>query len=124
MFNGCSALTTLNVSGFDTSQVTSMYSMFSACEKLSSLDVSNFDTSRVTNMCWMFNGCESVSYLNLSTWDTSKVIDMSRMLDFRHSRFDLGEWEVDCVENYEDFRGYGVRDATYKGMTIDELFAK
>lgn len=124
MFNGCSALTSLDVAGFDTAKVTSMDSMFSNCEKLSVLDVRNFDTSQVTSMYWMFNYCESVSYLDLSNWDTSNVTNMSRMLAFRHSRFDLGEWEVDCVENYEDFRGYGVRDATYKGMTIDELFAK
>lgn len=124
MFNGCSALTSLDVAGFDTAKVTSMDSMFSNCEKLSVLDVRNFDTSQVTSMYWMFNYCESVSYLDLSNWDTSNVTNMSRMLAFRHSRFDLGEWEVDCVENYEDFRGYGLRDATYKGMTIDELFAK
>lgn len=37
MFYGCSALTTLDVSNFVTSQVTDMSDLFSWCQKLSSL---------------------------------------------------------------------------------------
>ena len=54
MFSGCSKLTSLNVSNFDTSKVTNMGYMFSGCSKLTSLNVSNFDTSEVTNMGSMF----------------------------------------------------------------------
>ena len=46
MFNGCSRLTSLDVSKFDTSKVTDMGSMFSECSSLTSLDLSNFDTSK------------------------------------------------------------------------------
>ncbi|MDY3026021.1 MAG: BspA family leucine-rich repeat surface protein, partial [Candidatus Faecivicinus sp.] len=55
--NGCSSLTSLDVSGFDTSNVTIMSWMFAGCSSLTSLDVSSFDTSKVTNMWWMFDGC-------------------------------------------------------------------
>ena len=54
MFDACSGLQTLDVSNFETSQVTDMSSMFDACSGLQTLDVSNFDTSQVTNMRGMF----------------------------------------------------------------------
>ena len=34
-----------------------MQTMFQRCEKITSLDLSNFDTSKVTTMGWMFYGC-------------------------------------------------------------------
>ena len=40
----------LNVSNLDTSRLTNMGFMFSNCEELSTLDLSKWDTSNVTNM--------------------------------------------------------------------------
>ena len=55
MFYNCHALTTLNVSNFDTQNVTNMSNMFTDCSALTTLDVSNFDTKNVTDMSWMFS---------------------------------------------------------------------
>jgi len=66
MFAGCNALTSLDVSKFDTSNVTSMYGMFSDCNALTSLDVSKFDTSKVTYMSWMFDGCTALITITAS----------------------------------------------------------
>ena len=57
MFYKCSNITKINLSNFDTSQVTNMYSMFDGCLSLTSLDLSNFDTSQVINMRSMFYDC-------------------------------------------------------------------
>ena len=76
MFKGFSKLTNLNLSNFDTSNVTDMNSMFSGCNKLTSLDVSHFDTSNVTDMNSMFNGCNSLTSLGISNFDTSNVKGM------------------------------------------------
>ena len=54
-FNDCSSLTGLDLSGFDTSSVTSMYIMFYGCESLTHLNLTSFDTSKVTNMDFMFS---------------------------------------------------------------------
>jgi len=43
------------------------------CSSLTSLDLSNFDTSNVTNMYKMFSGCSSLTSLNTSNWDITKV---------------------------------------------------
>lgn len=79
MFQSCSSLASLDLSGFDTSQVTSMYNMFNGCSSLTSLDLSGLDTSKVTHMASMFYGCSSLTSLDLSGFDTSQVTDMASM---------------------------------------------
>ena len=79
MFEGCSSLTSIDLSGFDTSNVTQMSSMFSGCSSLTSLDLSNLNTSKVFQMLGMFEGCSSLASLNLSGFDTSAVVDMASM---------------------------------------------
>ena len=77
----CSSLTSLDLSNFNTSQVTNMGSMFSYCSSLTSLNVSNFNTSQVINMGSMFSYCSSLTFLNLSNFNTSKVLDMGSMFN-------------------------------------------
>ena len=79
MFNDCSSLTSLDLSNFDTSKVSSMYNMFNMCYSLTSLDVSNWNTSKVTNMSSMFHNCESLTSLDVSNFNTSNVTNMSEM---------------------------------------------
>ena len=81
MFSGCSGLTSLDVSGFDTGSVTNMSYMFDSCSSLTSLDVSGFDTSNVTNMQNMFNSCSSLTVLDVNGLDTSSVTNMSYMFN-------------------------------------------
>ena len=79
MFQYCDALTSLDLSGFNTSNVTDMSNMFDSCSALTSLDLSNFNTSKVTNMKQMFEYSRSLTTLDLSNFDTSNVTDMSDM---------------------------------------------
>ncbi|MGM9800866.1 MAG: BspA family leucine-rich repeat surface protein, partial [Candidatus Limisoma sp.] len=79
MFRLCSSLSSLDLSNFDTSKVTDMYCMFDSCSSLSSLDLSSFDTSKVASMGFMFSSCSSLSSLDLKNFDTSNVTDMYRM---------------------------------------------
>ena len=72
-----SRATTLDVSNFDTSKVTDMSQMFSESQA-TTLDISNFDTSNVTNMRAMFDGSK-VTTLDVSNFDTSNVTNMSGM---------------------------------------------
>ena len=81
MFNSCSNLTSLDLSNFNTSNVTNMGSMFGYCRSLNQLDLSNFNTSQVTTMGGMFKYCNALTNLDLSSFDTSRVINMSGMFD-------------------------------------------
>ena len=57
MFDGCSSLKKLNISNFNTNNVTKMGCMFRGCSSLKELNLSNFNTNNVTNMNYMFEGC-------------------------------------------------------------------
>ena len=80
MFQNCSSLTSLDVSGFNAQNVTGMNAMFWNCSSLTSLDVSGFDTQNVTNMSAMFGSCGSLLTLNLGDkFDASKVSNVANM---------------------------------------------
>ncbi|EAG6812582.1 BspA family leucine-rich repeat surface protein [Listeria monocytogenes] len=81
MFNSCRALEELDVSHFDTSSVTNMSYMFYDNRNLEVLDVSNLDTGLVTNMYAMFEDCTSLEELDVSHFDTSSVTDMYRVFN-------------------------------------------
>ena len=79
MFRGCSSLASLDLSSLDTSSVTDMTGMFVNCSSLASLDLSGLDASHVTGMSSMFYGCSSLASLDPFGLDTSQVKDMSSM---------------------------------------------
>ena len=60
MFSGCSSLTSLNLSNFNTSNVTNMCAMFSLCLSLMNLNLTSFNTSKVTDVSYIFSGCKKL----------------------------------------------------------------
>ena len=76
MFYKSTSLKSIDVSGFDTSKVVNMNGMFWGCNNLKNIDVSNFKTSKVTDMNNMFADCSSLTALDLSNFDTSNVLYM------------------------------------------------
>ena len=79
MFYQCSNLISINFENFDTSQVSEMGSVFRSCSKLSSLNLSSFDTSKVASMGAMFNLCTNLKTINLINFDISNVKNMDSM---------------------------------------------
>ena len=74
MFNGCSALSSLDLSNFNTAIVSDMSLMFGGCSVLSSLDLSNFYTKEVRDMSYMFSRCSALTTIYASDkFVTSKV---------------------------------------------------
>ena len=65
MFDGCSDLRTLDISNFNTSQVTNMNGMFAGCETLEKIDLSNFDTTNVKSMDKMFESSDALKSIKL-----------------------------------------------------------
>ena len=99
MFYCLYSLTSLDLSNFDTSKVTDMSSMFSSLYGLTSLDLSNFDTSQVTNMGSMFSSSAGLINLNLSNFDTSQVTNMDSMFSelSRLTSLDLSSFNTSRV---------------------------
>ena len=74
MFYGCSSLSNLDVSNFNTSKVTNMASMFDDCENLETIYVSNgWNTSNVGNSLFMFSNCLNLVGGQGTTYDASHV---------------------------------------------------
>ena len=76
MFYKSTSLKSIDVSGFDTSKVVNMNGMFWRCNNLKNIDVSNFKTSKVTDINNMFADCSNLTTLDLSNFDTSNVLYM------------------------------------------------
>lgn len=103
MFSGCSNLTKVDLSGFDTSKVTDMRCMFYGCSNLTYVDISGFDTSNVTNMELMFNECRKLSKVDLSGFDTGQTTSMNAMFRGCNSlvSIDLSGFDTGRVTNME-----------------------
>ena len=79
MFNGCSALKSLDLTNFNTAKVTNMDNMFYRCSTLTSLDLKNFNTANVTDMNHMFYDCSALESLVITNFNTAKVVNMGNM---------------------------------------------
>ena len=79
MFYNCENLLSVDLGGFNTSQVTNMEHMFHNCKRLENVDVSSFDTKNVTRMWHMFCGCRSLISIDVSSFDTKNVTSMGNM---------------------------------------------
>ena len=111
MFKYSQAIT-LDVSNFDTSNVTNMRSMFYNSQA-TTLDVSNFNTSKVTNMTEMF--CSSqATILDVSNFNTSNVIYMGLMFgNTKTTTLDVSNFNTSNVTDMHSMF------ATSQATTID-----
>jgi len=94
-----SGLKQINVSNWDTSNVTNMSNTFSHCELLASVDVSKWNTSKVTNMEGMFVDCNLLASVDVNKWNTSKVTDMASMFSSCGTlrSIDVSKWNTSNV---------------------------
>ena len=81
MFNGCTKLESLNLQNLKLSAAENLNSMFQSCYSLRQIDSSNLDASHVKTMSGMFSQCSSISSINLSNLKLGSVIDMSYLFD-------------------------------------------
>jgi bacterial surface protein 26-residue repeat protein len=102
-FTFCRNISKLDISKWNTSNVTNMSGMFYYCNSLNSLDVSKWDTSKVTNMSGMFQECSQIKTpLDVSKWDTSKVTTMKSMFKYCSSpSLDVSKWNTSSVTNMD-----------------------
>ena len=99
MFSKCIDITEIDLSNFDTSEITRMRYMFRGCSSLISLDLSNFKTSKVERMEYMFYNCSSLTSLDLYNFNTSKVNHMEYMFGNCSSliSLDLSNFDISAV---------------------------
>ena len=103
VFHGCSALFSLDVSNWNTANVTDMHAIFSDCSNLTTLDVSKWNTANVTSLRAVFSGCSKVTTLDVSNWSTDKVTDMSSVFSgcSRLTSLDVSNWNTANVTDMD-----------------------
>ena len=126
-----SGVTSLDLSNFNTSNVTSMYMMFNGCSGLTNLDLRSFNTAKVTMMASMFKDCPKLASLDLSSFNTAKVTNMSKMFENSDKLVTVyvgNEWTTSSV-NYSAEMFYnstsivGGKGTTYNANHIDKAYA-
>ena len=94
-----SKATSIDLSSFDTSNVTNMYGMFQD-SKVTSLDLSSFDTSKVTTMRSMFDSSAATEIKGLENFNTSKVTKMDEMFaESKVTTLNLSSFDTSNVTN-------------------------
>ena len=79
MFDNCAFLEEVDLSSFDTSRVKNFCAMFGDCYRLKSLDVSHFDTTSATSYRYMFANCYGLEEIDVSNFTGQKVDDLCNM---------------------------------------------
>ena len=104
LFSVCSGLMSLDLSGFDTSNVTHMFYMFFGCSRLTNIYVDDdWNTARVTNSDAMFLGCDLLVGGNGTTYNADHINAEYARIDKpgRPGYFTPKEQKMDIVENGE-----------------------
>ncbi|MBE5745994.1 MAG: BspA family leucine-rich repeat surface protein [Clostridiales bacterium] len=103
MFRFSTSLKSLDLSGFDTANVTNMSHMFDHCTSLETITFgSDFNVSNVTNMSHMFYYCTSLETITFgSDFNVSNVTNMSHMFDHCTSllELDLTGFQTSSLKN-------------------------
>ena len=80
MFEVAYMIEEINLSNFNTENVTNMREMFTECKNLKEIKgINNFKTNKVKDMSGMLGGCIELEFIDLSNFDTSNVTNMSKM---------------------------------------------
>ena len=110
VFSRCENLLNLDLSSFNTNNVTTMANMLSQCSKLESVNMNSFNTSNVTKMNSMFQSCTQLSSLDLSNFDYGKIINISYFLSGCYSLTNLnfgtnlGKGYTQKSTNYSNYK--------------------
>lgn len=109
MFRSCLSIETIDISSFDTSNVTNMQDMFamwdSENEKVIENQLTdiifgdNFNTNNLTTITQMFIGCNNLKEIDVSDWNTSKITNMYSAFAWCTSlkKLDLSKWDTSNV---------------------------
>ena len=115
MFTGSKA-TSIDLSGFNTSNVTSMTGTFSNLN-LKSLDLSNLDTHNVSIMADIFMG-STIDEIDLGTFDTTSLKNTSRMFSgLKTNKLILTDFDTSKVMNMQAM----FRNVVFETLDLSEL---
>ncbi len=112
----CIFLKRIDLSGFNTENVTDMKFMFYDCVNLVDLNVSNLNTSTVTDMSYMFCNCQSIKTIDLRSFNTHNVTNMNVMFGNCRATNEIKvsqKWTNEKASTKNMFRECGVSSVSF-----------
>lgn len=96
MFNGCGHITELNLSTFNTQNVEDMQYMFYKCAKIKELDIAHFKTENCTNLSYTFGYCYELESVNVKDWDVENCGSFTGTFAYCYAitSLDLENWDT------------------------------
>lgn len=96
-----SAVEEIDLSGWDTSGLTSTSDMFTGCYFVKTIDLSSWDTSNLENTAFMFSECNALTEIRMDNWDTSNFTRVQSMFAGCASleKLDLSKWNMSNAQN-------------------------
>lgn len=118
-FGHMSSLTSIDLSGWDVSNVTTMVSLFIDCSSLTEIiGISNWNVGNLTTMKQMFSGCISLISLDLSNWNTGNVTDMKFAFG---STSEIGTMALTTIGDTSNWNTSKVTDFSYMFQLCSNL---
>ncbi len=103
MFFRCESMAAITgTATLDTSNVVDLYQTFYGCKNLPTLDLSGWDTSKVTSMSQTFDLCTAMTEIKgLETFDVSKVKSFRFTLNAALPSLDISTWDTSSATTME-----------------------
>lgn len=103
MFNNCTNLVKVDVTGLDTSNVNVFSRMFYNCKSLKELDLSSMNISNGYYFMDMFYNCISLEKLDISTWHSEYICSIRNMFKFCNKLKDIDISNfIKCINDNTD----------------------
>ena len=100
------SLEVVNISGWDTSNVTTMAYMFSQCKNLKNIiGIENLDVSKLETANFMFDSCENLVELDLTNWNPI-LLKTAWSMFYRCSNLKI-------IKNIENWQLTNIKDISY-----------
>ena len=93
MFQGCSSLSSLDLSNFDTSKVTSLLGLFANCNSLTHIDIRNFRTQSLS---------DKSTYIFPGRTPNGTIVYNSKLFDEEIINIVFEDWEKEDISSFSN----------------------
>ena len=124
MFANCRNLENFEIKTWDISELTTVASMFNGCMSLKSVELHGWNTSNViTNIDNMFNNCHSLKEISLPDMNFTQDVFLNSMFAncFSLSSLDISGWHIKRIRSFDAFLKscYRLGEVDLSSWTVD-----
>lgn len=95
MFDGCTALKSVDISAFESDKVQSFVEMFENCSSLAALDLGALEIDSAVSIARMMKGCKALESVRIDNWYFGKQLtDMSSLFEDCEKLTDIYIYDV------------------------------